>query len=53
MVTMCRSPTARASCWRKFASIYPRPPIICCSAVPLWHKADMDDCQPRMRSNPY
>ena len=25
-------PITRASSWRKFASIYPRPPIICCSA---------------------
>ncbi|MFZ2080880.1 MAG: response regulator [Xanthobacteraceae bacterium] len=25
-------PITRASSWRKFVSIYPRPPIICCSA---------------------
>jgi hypothetical protein len=32
VMTMCRSPTARANSWRKFVSIYPRSPIICCSA---------------------
>ena len=32
VMTMCRSLTVRASCWRKFVSVYPRPPIICCSA---------------------
>jgi CheY-like chemotaxis protein len=30
VMTMCRSPTARASSWRKSVSICPRPPVVCC-----------------------
>jgi hypothetical protein len=32
VMTMCQSPTARASSWRKSVNICPRPLIICCSA---------------------
>jgi len=31
-MTMCRNLLARANCYRKFVSTYPRLPIICCSA---------------------
>jgi two-component system cell cycle response regulator DivK len=31
-MTMCLSLLARANCYRKFVSTYPRLPVICCSA---------------------
>ena len=47
-MTMCRNLSARANCYRKFVSTYPRQPIICCTAyVRYWHKADI----PRLSSD--
>jgi hypothetical protein len=33
VMTMCRSPSARASSWQKFVSICPKPPIFCCGCM--------------------